>query len=170
MPTSTARTFEILVFPKENNGFSIIRLSKLTSIFDAIWMPTCFHFAFQNRPKSFRNLIPRGIQKLIDFCFDFWCIWVPFWEPSWSHVAHQDAPKTLPRRAQDGSKIPRGLQEAPRLSQGASKMPPRSPKKLPRGFQGWFWMVFSLFFEMIFISFLVDFSWIVGNIFPLQSF
>ena len=136
VPTSIPVSFKIIVFPLEKRWF--FKKSPLEdnidfcSILEANMPP----FSFQNPQKSFKNPILRGIKILIVFCFDFQSILAPFWEPSWSHVAHQDAPKTLPRRAQDGSKIPRGPQEAPRLPQGASKMPPRSPKRLPRGLQG----------------------------------
>ena len=150
MPNSTSRTFKILVFPKENKGFWIIRLSKLASIFDAIWMPTCLHFAFQNPPKSFRNLIPRGIQKLIDFGFDFWSIWAPCWEPSWSHVAHQDAPKTPPRRPKTPPRRPTKLSRRPQ----DTKTPSRGPKTPPRWDLGRFFMDFWWMFN----SFWVDFS------------
>ena len=68
--------------------FSKQRLSKLGSIFDAILVPTWLHFAFPNQPKSFKNPTPRAIKILIDFCFDFFSILAPFWEPSWSHVGH----------------------------------------------------------------------------------
>ena len=60
-----------LFFLRKNMVFSKNHPSKLISIFDAIWMPTWLHFASKNPLKSFKNLIPRGIQKLIDFCFDF---------------------------------------------------------------------------------------------------
>ena len=108
--------------------FSKNRPSKLVSIIDAIWVPTWPRFGLQNPPTSTQNPIPRGIQKLIDFCFDFVSIWAPFWEPSWNHVGYQDAPKT----PQDAPKTP---QDAPRCRQDAPKTPqhtPKTPKEAPR--------------------------------------
>ena len=107
-------------------------------------MPTWLHFPSKNPPKSFKNPIPRGIQKLIDFCFDFWSIWAPFWEPSWSHVGHQDAPKTPqdapktpPGGPPDAPKTPRGSQEAPRR-------PPGGPTRATLMDFGW---IFHRFLE-----------------------
>ena len=63
-------------------------LSKLTSIFDAILVPTWLHFGTQNAIKSSQKSIPRGIKFLIDFCIDFFFILAPSWDPSWGHVGH----------------------------------------------------------------------------------
>ena len=93
-------------------------LSKLTSIFDAILVPTCLHFASQNLSKPLQKPTPRGIKKLIDFCFDFCFIFAPFWKPSWTHVGHLSRPKT----AQEASNTP------PSRSKMALKTIPRAPQ------------------------------------------
>ena len=70
-----------------------------------------------------------------------------FWEPSWSHVGHQDAPKT----PQDAPKTPPGgPQDTKRL--------PRSPQEAsgrpdPRDING-----FCVDFSSIFGRFLIDFG------------
>ena len=57
--------------------------------FGANWPP-----CWPPKSKIFQNYcLPRGLQNFIVFCKDFLSIWAPFWEPSWSHVACQDAPK-----------------------------------------------------------------------------
>ena len=91
-------------------------------------------FSFQNQSKSCKNRIPRGIQKLINFGFDFLSIWAPFWEPSWSHVAHQDAPKTFPRRPKTRPRRPTKLSRRPKDTKTpsrGSKTPPRPLKTAP---------------------------------------
>ena len=133
--------------------FSKNRLSKLVWIFDAIWVPTWPHFGLQNPPSSLKNPIPRGIQKLIDFCFDFWSIWAPFGGPSWGHVGHKDAPKTPQNRLQDASKY----QEAP-----------KRPQEAPRGpfcaHFGWFQ---GPIFGLCLIDFLVE-CWMIFD-YPRRS-
>ena len=111
MPTSTSRTFKIIVFPKEKQGFFKKSSFEVGIDFGCHLDANLASFSFQNPLKSYKNQVPRSILKLIDFGFDFWSIWAPFWEPSWSHVAHQDAAKTPPRRP---------------------KTPPRRPTKLSR--------------------------------------
>ena len=85
--------------------FCKIGLSKLTSIFDPILVPTCLHFPSQNPPKSFQKPSPGAINFLIDFWMDFLSILAPTWDPTWGQVGAmlatfpaQDASKTLPRR------------------------------------------------------------------------
>ena len=102
-----------------------------TWIWDSISVPTWLHFTFPNPPKSFKNPTPRGIKILIVFCFDFFSILAPFWDPSWSHVGHlfraktpQDAPRTATRRPKTPPKHPKTPQDAPR----PSKTPPKRPK------------------------------------------
>ena len=85
-------------------------------------------FTFQNPSKSYKKQVPRGIQKLIDVGFDFWSIWAPFWEPSWNHVAHQDASKTLLRRSKT---LPRRFTKLSRRPED-TKTPSRGPKTPPR--------------------------------------
>ena len=92
-------------------------------------------FSFQNPPKSYKNQVPRGIQKLIDFGFDFLSIWAPFWEPSWNHVAHQNAPKTPQRRPKTPPRRPTKLSRRPQDTKTPSrgpKTPPRPPKIPPK--------------------------------------
>ena len=103
------------------------RLSKLTSIFDPILVPTCLHFPSQNPPKSFQKPSPGAINFLIDFWMDFLSILAPTWDPTWGQVGAmlatfpaQDASMTPPRRSKMPSKIlwiaqdgPRGLQTCP---------------------------------------------------------
>ena len=54
--------------------FCKIGLSKLTSIFAPILVPTWLHFPSQNRPKSHQKSILEGIDFSIDFCIDFFTI------------------------------------------------------------------------------------------------
>ena len=68
--------------------FCKIGLSKLTSIFDPILVPTWLHFPSQNPPKSYQKSILKGIDFLIDCCIDFFSILAPSWDPSWGHVGH----------------------------------------------------------------------------------
>ena len=76
--------------------FSKNRSSKLISIFDPMLVPTWLHFGSQNRPKSTKNPISKGIEKLIDFCIDFWSFLAPFWKPSWGHLGHFFRKKRAP--------------------------------------------------------------------------
>ena len=85
------------------NTFCKIGLSKLTSIFDSILVPTCLHFPSKNRSKLDQNWNLEGIEFLIDFCIDFLSIFLRFGTPTWSYVGPLDASKTPPRRLQDGS-------------------------------------------------------------------
>ena len=63
----------MLVFPKEKQGFLKTSLLEVNIDFGSILMPTWSHFAPQDRPKSSRKSIPRGIVFLIDFGIDFLC-------------------------------------------------------------------------------------------------
>ena len=85
---STSRTSKIIKLDWFYKYFCKIGLSKLTSIFDPILVPTWLHFPSQNPPKSFQKPIPRCIKFLIDFCIDFFSILAPSWDPSWGHVGH----------------------------------------------------------------------------------
>ena len=67
-----------------------------------------------------KKTIPRAIEILIVFCFNVFSIFVPLWEPSWSHVGHRFGPKTLPRRP----KTPPGRpQDASSRLQDTSRRP-----------------------------------------------
>ena len=85
------------------NTFCKIGLSKLTSIFDSILVPTCLHFPSKNRSKLDQNWNLEGIEFLIDFCIDFLSIFLRFGTPTWSYVGPLDSSKTPPRRLQDAS-------------------------------------------------------------------
>ena len=111
LPTSTLGPLKIIVFPMEKQG--IFKKSSLEdnidfcSILEANMPPCCF----LNPSKSLKNPILRGMKILMVCCFDFSSILAPFWEPSWSHVGHQDAPKTPLGRAWGA---PGGQQDNPR--------------------------------------------------------
>ena len=138
VPTSTSRTFKIIVFPIEKQGSSKKSSFEVGIDFwchlDANLPP----FSFQNQPKSHKHQVPRGIQKLINFGFDFLSIWAPFWEPSWNHVAHQNAPKTpqdAPKTPYETFKTPPRHQDALKRPQDASKTaqdPPKTAENRPR--------------------------------------
>ena len=69
LPTSTPRTFKIIVFFfRKNEVFSKNRLSKLRMIFDTILVPTWLHFASPNPPKSSKN----RFQEASKFWSCFW--------------------------------------------------------------------------------------------------
>ena len=80
------------------NTFCKIGLSKLTSIFDSILVPTCLHIPSKNRSKLDQNWNLEGIEFLIDFCIDFLSIFLRFGPPTWSYVGPLDSSKTPPRR------------------------------------------------------------------------
>ena len=108
---------------------------KLRSIFDTFLVPTWLHSASQNPPKTLQKTTPRGIKILIDFCFDFFSILAPFW----NQLGAMLAPKTPPRRPQDGPRCPArtrpGFPERDPHAQRHPKTPqdaPKAPKTLPR--------------------------------------
>ena len=121
LPRSTPGSLKIIVFPAENFFFNSPLEGDIDfcSILEANMPPLCS----QNPSKPLKTPVLRGINMLMAFYFDFSSIWAPFWEPSWSHVGHQDAPGRAqgapggrqfnprgPKRPQDA---PRGLQDAP---------------------------------------------------------
>ena len=79
-------------------------------------------FETPKNPK--KNPIPKGIKILIIFSLHFFLILVPFWDPSWGHVGHQDGPKT----PQDAPKTP---QEASREALQEAFLLPEVPRGLP---------------------------------------
>ena len=85
---STPGTSKIMKFYWFYKHFCKIGLSKLTSIFDPILVPTWLHFPSQNPPKSFQKPIPGAINILIDFWMDFLSILAPTWDPTWGHGGH----------------------------------------------------------------------------------
>ena len=143
----------MLVFPKEKQGFLKTALLEVNIDFGSILMPTWSHFAPQDRPKSSRKSIPRGIVFLIDFGIDFLSTLAPSWRARWPKDAPRGAilgpkmgrqnpipltmfaswppraPKTPPRPPQDAPKTP---QDAPRSFQDASKTAQDAPKTRPR--------------------------------------
>ena len=88
LPTSTHWILKTMVFPKEKHTFLKMHLSKSTSIFDPILVPTWLRSGSQKPSKSFQKSIQRCIKFLIDFCIDFFFILAPSWDPSWGHVGH----------------------------------------------------------------------------------
>ena len=89
------------------NSFCKIGLSKLTSIFDSIFVPICLHFPSKNQSKLHQNWNLEGIDILIDFCIEFFIDFPSIWDANlelcWPLRCAQDASKTPPRRLQDGS-------------------------------------------------------------------
>ena len=83
------------------------RPSKLISIFDSILVPTCFYFGTQNPPISVQKLIPRGIEKMIDFWIDFLAILAPFWEPIWSSSCQKSVRGSVRGKRRYGKNDPR---------------------------------------------------------------
>jgi len=108
--TSTPRTFKIIVFPLEKRGFFKKSPFEVDFDFGGQHGANLPPFWPQKSTKIPKIPIFRGIQKLIDFCFDFWSFWSPFWGSSWGHVGHQVRLRT----AQEASKTP---QDAPRGDQ-----------------------------------------------------
>ena len=141
---------------------------KTRSILDAILLSTWLHFPSPNLPKSSQKPIPKVIEFLIDFSFEFLSILPPFWEPSWSHVGQLFRAKT----AKEASKTP---QKASKKSQDASQdalgcqNPPRPPPGLDVDrflidfwtIFDWFLMdfrsIFDRFFKFNFDQFGIDF-------------
>ena len=180
LPTSTPRTFKIIVFPKEKQ--CLFKKSPfednivLGSILEANLAP----FSSQNPPKSCKNRIPRGIEKLIDFCFDFWSILAPFWGSTWNHVGHQEAPKRPPRRPK---RPPRGPQEPPKRPPRRLRSPKRPQETSKIDFSwifdrflvdfwsilGWFFIVFWMYFSSILNCFLINFSTMLGWFFAILT-
>ena len=125
-------------------------------------------FCLQNPEKSFKNPILRGIKILIVFCFDFESILAPFWKPSWSHVAHQDAPKTPQDAAETRPSRPRTPQDSAKTPQEAPREPKTPPRSIFGGFLIDFWSIFDWFlmdFWLIFHWFLIAFFMYFGSIF-----
>ena len=123
LPTSTSGSFKIMPFPKGKPRFFKKSPFEVGIDFGGHLGTNLVPFCIQNPRKSFKNQIPRGIKKLIDFGFDFWWFLAPFWEASWSHVGRLFSFKTL----QD-------FQDAPRTPLGAPEPPSGAPKTPPRGF------------------------------------
>ena len=67
---------------------------ELISKFDKNWKPFGLHFGIKNPLRSKNIALPRGIKNWSDFYTHFYWIWASFWGPCWSHVRHQEAPKT----------------------------------------------------------------------------
>ena len=79
-------------------------LPKLRSIFGAFLVPTWFHFASQNPPKTLQKLTPRGIKNLIDVCFDLFFRFLLHFEAKLGHVGLQKSARDAPNVAQDALK------------------------------------------------------------------
>ena len=129
--------------------FLIFAAFKIRSSLHAILVPTWLHFPSPSSPKSLQKTIPKGIDFLIDFSFEFLSILPPFWEPSWSHVGQVFRTKL----AQEASKSPHEASKAPQdASQDAlgNQNPPRPPPGL--NFDR-----FLIDFWSIFDRFLIDF-------------
>ena len=123
--TSTPRTLKIIVFPLEKRGFLKITPFEVDLDLGGQLGANLPPFWPQKSTKVPKNPLPRSIQKLIDFCFDFGSFWGPSWGPSWGQVGHQhhqkasqNASKTPPGRLQDNSKMKKRV-----------KKPPRRPKR-----------------------------------------
>ena len=67
---------------------------ELISKIDKSWKPIGSYSGIPNPPGSKNIALPRGIKNWSDFYTDFYWILASFWGPCWSHVRHQEAPKT----------------------------------------------------------------------------
>ena len=68
---STPESRKFLKFYWKNSSFLLCAFLKIRSIFNTILVPTWLHFGSQNRSKSIKTLVSKGIKKMIDFCIDF---------------------------------------------------------------------------------------------------
>ena len=59
----------------------------------------------------FDGFLMGDINILNDLGFDFYSMLAPFWEPSWRHVGHQDAPGTRPGRPGRPTRQPKRSQD-----------------------------------------------------------
>ena len=109
LPISTPNANKSLKSIKLYHSNSKIGFWQSTSDFDSIWKPFGLHLGVENPPTSQNIAFTRGIKNLSDFDIDAYWILALFWRPCWSHVRHQDAPKT----AQEPPKMPsEGVWEA----------------------------------------------------------
>ena len=103
-------------------------ITKLNSIFGALFVPTWLHFAFQNPPKTPQKPTPRRINILMDFCIVFFS----FWEPRISRIFLDTAPRATQKRMNPLSatkSTPGTPTRPPECSTGASRDTFRQPKK-----------------------------------------
>ena len=131
-PTSIPWTLKIIVFPQEKQGFFKKSLFEVGIDFWSILVPTCFHFASKNPPKSFQKSIPRCIVFLIDFCIVFSSIL----NENSSHFDSQIRPRASKNRSRGSlraSKTPQPPKDLPRAS-------PDLPKTLPRAISDHFFI------------------------------
>ena len=139
------RTFNIMVFAKENHVFSKNRLLRLASIYDAIWVPICLHFP----SKIHQNSIKIKFQEAFKNSLILASIFDRFGLRFGSQVGAMLPTKTPPRRPRTP---PRRAQAAP----GRPKTPPRHPKRpqeTPRRLQDQFLVDFWLNFDGFLIEF-----------------
>ena len=101
------------------------------SIFDAILVPTCFHFPSKNPSKSHQNPILRGIVFLINFCIDFLSILVRFGNPTCNQkgaAGKGDRSLNSPRGRPDASEDALDVQNPPRTPKWTQNGSPRPLK------------------------------------------
>ena len=139
LPTSPPKPQKSLKLDGFYKVFCKMGLSKLTSIFDAILVPTCFHFASQNPSKPLQKPTPRGIKKLIDFCFDFLFLFHFGSQvgPFAGHVGFQKSARNVPNVAQDALKRQKApkrrpdSQNDPKITLQSFQNDPPGPPKWP---------------------------------------
>ena len=131
------------------------------SIFDAILVPTCFHFPSKNLSKSHQNPILIGIVFLINFYIDFKTAQEgskTTQDAPRRRSKRQDGPKRPPRWPQDGPMRPPKLGCKSSFFDLGRQGPPRAPRD-PSKID--FWSIFGWFlvdFWLIFSGFLIHFS------------
>ena len=107
-------------------------ITKLNSIFGALFVPTWLHFAFQNPPKTPQKPTPRRIKILIDFSIASFPFWAPLREPRISRIFPDTAPRATQKRMDPLSatkSTPGTPTRPPECSTGASRDTFRQPKK-----------------------------------------
>ena len=129
------------LFLKKNKVFFFNNLSKLASIFDAIWVPNCFHFPSQihQNPIKIKSQEPFKKWLILTSMFDRFALrfgsQVGTMLPTTTTPRRpQDAPRRAQdalRNFQDAPKTPRWLQEAPGRLQDRPRSPPRPLKTAP---------------------------------------
>ena len=89
-----------------------------------IWVP----FWHQKSTNIEEYSPPKGIKNGVEFYIDFYWILAPFGGPCWSHVRHQEAPKTAqepPKMASEGVWEASWSQEPPKRRPRGAQTPSR---------------------------------------------
>ena len=124
--TSTCAILPILVFPKGKRGFLRKAVFDVLSMLNFNLMPTCLHFAYQNRSKIHENVDPKRVPIMHPFSLRFWIPKTSFLgpnlEPSWPSVSLQDGPRSFP---DPPKRLPRPLRVRPGASIDCQNAPRR---------------------------------------------